>query len=969
MAGIGTSIQLQDRMTPVLQSITTSMNLMLNSFAAAQTAAGTAMDTAAFTAAQQEIAGASAALTKYQEELLRVSKTPVSTPEPVNLPQPTWSGISGPGVFMNTGAERFQSELQSANQLTQQLAVNQQRISRQAIQMDIIPDGMASDVALVENRMQELVGRIDHLGETPVEFRTDRVNSEIESLRGKLTQAVETQEQLSAAMAQMDIGATNAAYQRLNAIMDSTDRSIRNNLTASTPEPVSAPMPTWQGVSGSEIFMNTGAERFQNELQSANQMAQQLYQSQRAISAQAAGMDIVPPGMLNDVTAVQNRMQALSARIQSLNNIPVDLQTDRTNNELEGLRSKLTQAVSIQENLTQAMSRMDISAANTAYQRLNTIIDSTDQDIRDNLTAQEQFNQSVQNGQGAASGLESRLKNLALTAAAAFSVQKVIGLADSFTQTTARLNLMNDGQQTTLELQEMLFQSAQRSRAAYGATADMVAKLGQRAGDAFSSNAETIAFAENLNKQFVIAGASQQEMSAASLQLTQALGSGVLRGEELNSVFEAAPNVIQTIADYLDVPIGKIRGMASEGQITADIVKNAMLAATDDINAQFASMPMTFEQVGTAVQNMLLQTFQPVIQAIGQGATFINDNWSTVVPMFYGVAAGVLFLALAWGVHAAATWLAVVANQALVASMLANPLLWVAVVIGIVVAAIYRWVQAVGGIKVAWLMVVDSVLTKGEQMQIGFSNMWMNMQNGIDNMVYGFTGFRFGVLNALSALKVSALLIINNLVNGAIDQINKLIAFANSIPGVAISTIQHVEFAASAAVEEQTKVQKRAADLASMKDQNAADKKARQSTQDSIERHAAAEQMQRRADLAAAKSNAARKAEESGSSSAQYGGGGGGGGGALGNIAGSSGDTAANTASMADSMDMAEEDLKSMRDMAEQEIINRFTTAELTVNLGGITNQVNSNMDLDGIGQYLDDVIFETLETAAEGVY
>lgn len=959
MAGISTSIQLQDRMTPVLQSITTSMNLMLSSFAAAQTAAGTAMDTAAFTAAQQEIAGASAALTQYQEELSRTSKTPVSPPAPVTPPPPTWSGISGPKVFMSTGAERFESELQSANQLTQQLMVNQQRISRQAAQMDIIPDGMAGDVALVENRMQDLAGKMDRLSETPVEFRTDRVNSEIEALRGKLTQAVDTQEQLSAAMTQMDIGATNAAYQRLNAIMDSTDRSIRNNLTASTPEPVSAPMPTWQGVSGSGVFMNTGAERFQSELQSANQMAQQLYQSQQAISAKAAGMDIVPPGMINDVTAVENRMQALSTRVQSLNNIPVDLQTDRTNNELEGLRSKLNQAVSVQEDLAQAMSRMDISAANTAYQRLNTIIDSTDQDIRDNLTAQEQFNQSVKGGQSAASGLEGKLKNLALTAAAAFSVQKVIGLADSFTQTTARLNLMNDGQQTTLELQDMLFQSAQRSRAAYGATADMVAKLGQRAGAAFSSNAETIAFAENLNKQFVIAGASQQEMSSASLQLTQALGSGVLRGEELNAVFEAAPNIIQTIADYLDVPIGEIRNMASEGQITADIVKNAMLGATKEINAQFDQMPMTFEQVGTSVQNMLLQTFQPVIQAIGQGATFINDNWSTIVPVFYGVAAGVLFLAAAWGVHAAVTWLSVAANQALMASMLTNPLLWIAIAIGIVIAAIYKWVQSVGGIKIAWLTVVDVVLTNARLLQIGFSVIWMNIQNGIDNMVYGFTGFRFGVLNALSVLKVGALVIIDGLVNGAIDRINQLIDFANRIPGVAINTIQHVEFSASAVIEEQGKIQQRAADLASMKDQNAADKKAKQGAIDNLERQAAAEQMQRRADLAAQK-NAADKAKEN--SSAQYGAGGG----ALGDIAGNTGNTAANTASMADSMEIMDEDLKYMRDAAEQEIINRFTLAELKIDVSN-NNTLKTQTDFADVNRMLGEVTSEILAVAAEG--
>src|SRR5699024_8114301 len=135
-------------------------------------------------------------------------------------------------------------------------------------------------------------------------------------------------------------------------------------------------------------------------------------------------------------------------------------------------------------------------------------------------------------------------------------------------------NLINDGQQTTVELQNMIYQSAQRTRTSYESTANIVTRLGQNAKEAFGSNAEVIQFAENLNKSFVIAGSSQEEIASASLQLTQALGAGVLRGEELNAVFEAAPNVIRTIADYLGVGVGEIREMASEGQITADVVKN-----------------------------------------------------------------------------------------------------------------------------------------------------------------------------------------------------------------------------------------------------------------------------------------------------------------------------------------------------------------------------------------------------------
>ena len=216
---------------------------------------------------------------------------------------------------------------------------------------------------------------------------------------------------------------------------------------------------------------------------------------------------------------------------------------------------------------------MDVGEANQAYMRLTQTVGGIERYIRDNVDAQGQFNNQIRNGQAAASGLHSKFMKIAATVGGVLGAKQIIGLSDEITQTTARLNMINDGLQTTEQLQNMIFQSAQRSRASYADTADIVAKLGLRAGDAFASNAETIAFAENLNKMFVVAGASQQEMASASLQLTQALGSGVLRGEELNAVFEAAPNIIQTIADYLDVPIGQIRDMAAEGQITADIVK------------------------------------------------------------------------------------------------------------------------------------------------------------------------------------------------------------------------------------------------------------------------------------------------------------------------------------------------------------------------------------------------------------
>ena len=249
--------------------------------------------------------------------------------------------------------------------------------------------------------------------------------------------------------------------------------------------------------------------------------------------------------------------------------------------------------------------------------------------------------QEVVAGAEQINGSWSKVKGYIQTAMAAIGVKKIIDLADTMTTTRARIDLMNDGLQTTDELQSMIMASANRSRAAYQTTADAISKMGIMAKDAFGSNAELIQFTELINKQFTIAGTSAAGVDAAMLQLTQAMSSGVLRGEELNSIFEQAPTIIQTIADYLGVPIGQIRAMAAEGQITSTIVKNAMLSSADEINAKFNSMPMTFANVGNIIKNSLLDAFEPAIKVIGSGAQWVYDNWERIEPVISGVAATV----------------------------------------------------------------------------------------------------------------------------------------------------------------------------------------------------------------------------------------------------------------------------------------------------------------------------------------
>lgn len=326
------------------------------------------------------------------------------------------------------------------------------------------------------------------------------------------------------------------------------------------------------------------------------------------------------------------------------------------------------------DGVTQSINQMSDALQYISVQGMNEI-NRTIQQIGVN---QRRHTEETKQTDRAAGSLLRTFRQIAVATGAVSLVKSFLGVADQQTQITALLNLMNDGLQSTAELQDMIYVSAQRTRSAYDTTAQVVAGLGQRAGDAFSSSAEIVQFAENLNKQFKIAGASQQEISSASLQLTQALGSGVLRGEELNAVFESAPNIIQTIADYLGEPIGSIREMAADGQITAEIVKNAMLKATDEIDAEFQQMPMTLAEAFTmgknAIQKSLQDSFsgwsgflnsdegqQAIMQAInlftilaqvgigalstiGQVALWVSNNLDFILPVLAAIGVALVIL-------------------------------------------------------------------------------------------------------------------------------------------------------------------------------------------------------------------------------------------------------------------------------------------------------------------------------------
>lgn len=428
-------------------------------------------------------------------------------------------------------------------------------------------------------------------------------------------------------------------------------------------------------------------------------------------------------------------------------------------------------AVSATENMQISLANIETATASTAM-----AIDRLANQMSELST------RSTEASSGA-DALLGKLKSLVATYAGMQSIKTLVNLSDTMTQTTARLDMMNDGLQTTDELNQMIYESAQRSRGSYQATADMVAKLGNLAGDAFNSTQEIVDFAEQLNKQITLSGASTQAADAAMLQLTQALSSGTLRGEELNSILEQTPTIAQTIAEYMGVSTGEMRELASEGAITAEVVKNAMLNAAEETNDAFESMPMTWSQVWTSVQNTAIMAMQPVLDVINAAA----NNLDILIPIVAtaGAAFAVFMLAANWTkICTAATTLLTNAQKVLNAVMATGwgiPLIAIVAVVGALYILVAAYNKVTGATVSATGIIAGVFAVLAAQI---LNTCVVPVQNGFAALV-NFIGNVFN--DPVTAVKVlfydmaiTVLGHIRNLANG----IESLI---NAIPGVEVN--------------------------------------------------------------------------------------------------------------------------------------------------------------------------------------
>lgn len=681
----------------------------------------------------------------------------------------------------------------------------------------------------------------------------------------------------------------------------------------------------------------------------------------------------------------------------------------------------------MQQASGRAVDTAAIREAREEWAKAGTAFDAIEENIRNANNEQQKFNNSIRGGNNSANGLLSIIKKVAIAAGGIAGINKVLNISDELASTKARLNLLVDDGGSVEALEQKIMASAQRSRSAYFDTASAVAKLGLNAGNAFGGNMDqVIAFMEQVNKQFVIGGATAQEQSNAMIQLTQAMAAGALRGEELNSILDGAPGIARAIEKYMGIAEGSIKTVAQEGKVTAEVVKNAMFAMADETNAKFDSMPKTWAQIWVDMKNQALSMFAPIltkINQIGNSTKFqkvttglINglaavanvassaldiliaiasvfvDNWGIIQPLVLGIAAAMLLYngyliannaitAISnaqKGLAAVQAYKAAVANTTLAATekaeamakasataaqygfnaaLLACPLTWILLIIIAVIAAIYMIVAAINkltGSTISATGIICGVVAVAGAFVL---NCAIGVLNAIIQAIWTifvapFLGIVEWILNVCNGG-------FNSFGDAVANLIGQIIGWFLNL-GKVVTTIIDAIFGTdwTSGLESL-----QSAVTSWGKNENAITLDKNAPTIDYRATYSGAwdagydfgqgidDKIGGMFDASGLDSMGAFDLSNT-----------------LDGIYGNTGDTAANTAATADALDIAEEDLAYLRDIAEREAINRFTTAEIKVEQHN-ENHISKDADLDGIMDAWANDFAEKLEVSEEGVH
>ncbi len=601
-------------------------------------------------------------------------------------------------------------------------------------------------------------------------------------------------------------------------------------------------------------------------------------------------------------------------------------------------------------------------------------------------------------------GLGNMLANYAIQAVDAVAALpgQLVGMAAGYGSIQARMALLVGSQQKVAEMNEAIYQSALRSHGSFDAMADAVTKIGMTAREAFPDPSEVVPFMEGIQKLFVIGGTDQARQQDALLQLTQALGSGKLQGDEFRSIAEAAPLIEQMVAKYLGVSQGALKELSSQGLITADVLKNAILSNSDVINEQFKAMPITFDNAMQDIANVAYKSFTPVFEEINnlfnsdafkEFVTMVSaampiianevlyvirgivnnvkwlfntlNQYSDVIKTALLVAGGVIALfglqaAVAYGIAAAgamahavssaietgAILAMILAQEGFNAALYACPLTWIIGLVILLAVAFWAAIEVVNyfaGTSISAVGVVAAVFAWL------FTHIVNLIKFGINRFI-NFANFLRSVFNDPLAATYN---LFADIWNGIVDlvaaAVNSVIDLVNAVPGMdKIHTFEHVTGQSIKAdikpIEGVTRIEELEMGNATYNAQKAYEWGASdwfgglkmpdfgQSSNTDTDKN--------RDDN-----------NDDGTGKA---------------LKGNTGRTADNTGRMADSLDLMEEEIKDMKDYATQEQINRYTTARVSIDVGGISQNISSDVDVDGVISRMIDSLQESMASGAE---
>ena len=700
------------------------------------------------------------------------------------------------------------------------------------------------------------------------------------------------------------------------------------------------------------------------------------------------------------------------------------------NDGISGVLHKITNALDVTLNAFEQVQRASGNAVDTevisqARRQLagaRVDIQNMADGYRRAAQEEERLNENIRSGSNLVEGMTGKVRNLVAAIGAGVGLQKLIGLSDQMTSTTARLSFIVDDGGSVDELEKKIMASAQRSRAAYLDTASAIASMGANAKSAFGSNDELIAFMEQINKQFVIGGASAEGQAAAMLQLTQAMAAGALRGEELNSILENAPGIARIIEQYMGIAEGSIKNYAQEGKVTAQVVKNAMLAAADETNAAFEKMPKTWAQIWTDMQNKALSVFSPILEKINEignsdqfntaldglmnalavvaslaatifdglvtGVAWVADNWEILSPLILGVAAalGVYYgaqvaanvvEAISKGLHVAqaaakmlqlavtgkltaVTAAETAAQYGLNAAMYACPIVWIIMLIIALVALFYAAVAAVNhfagtsvsatGIICGAFLVVLAVVGN---VFVSLYNLVMEVFAGIYNVVAAVANFIGNVfqdpVGAVARLFFDLVDVVLSLLKTLASAIDNIFGshLADAVQGWRDSLGGWVDRKFGKGKEIMAKVNSDEMKLGRFEYGKA------YSLGYNFGKNLGGK-VSGLLDGTSGVINDPLGAYDTGST--------------LDNISSNTGAIANNTEKTANALEMSAEELRRLRDIAERNAINQYTTARIHIEMNN-NNNINSTDDLDGIVEALEKRLEDAMIEVSEGVH